>query len=201
MGRMFFQDLFFRGPIHPKNLRAEFLLLLIIGVAACALSLLNTQQTSALLDEFSVNTKEEEHDQWVAIITKWRDQPQVRAWLRVEQLKGQYSDTGTFYRKSRCNSLVQSPQCVTANSGLPDGFNAYAVVQRGTRENGLGELEFLRLEKVNRSCIYTLQFSQISPNYENYRELLGHTKIQSWYCAEALSDADVDNFIQGFDFH
>ena len=195
------RNFFLQVPIRPKNLRPGILLMLIIGLVSCGLSLLNTQQTSSLLDAFSVSTEEEDHHQWVAKVTEWRDQSQVRAWLRVEQLKGQYIDTGTFYRKSRCNSLVQNPRCVIVDSGLPDGFDAYAVVLRETRKNGLGKLEFVRLDKFDRSCVYTLQFSQVSPAYENYRELLGHTKIRAWYCAEALSTAEIDEFVQGFDFY
>ena len=155
---MHFCNFLLRKSVRLKNLRPQILLVLMIGLVSCGLSLINTQQTSSLLDEFSVSTQEEDHHEWAAKVTEWRDDSEVRAWLRVEQLKGQYLDTGTFYRKTSCNSLVQNPHCVISDSNLPDGHDAYAVVLRGTRRNDLGQLEFVRLDKFDRSCVYTLQF-------------------------------------------
>jgi hypothetical protein len=179
------------------KLRLQASIVLFLLFEACALSLLNVEQTSPVLDGLSVTTTEEENDEWIAKETRWRDQSGLRAWLRVEQLKGQYGDTGFFHRRSYLRPLLSEVMV----SDEPAGFNQYDIVDEGIKKNGLGEIEFLHLRNPESDCLFTRQFSPVSPMFENYRELLGHTEIRAWYCAEVLNTADVDKFVRGFDFY
>lgn len=167
--------------------------LLIATLTACAPYPWNIRQTSPLVDGLSVSTREEDNYNWTAKVTLWRDRAETRAWLRVEYLKGQYGSSRMFYIKSLTNSLQQTVR----DSGLLGGYYAYQTVEEGAAKNGIGNVEFVHLKSDSRSCVYTLQYWGASPRYENSTDLLGHTKIESWYCADSLSREDIDSFVKG----
>lgn len=192
----YFQGFVFRGQLSAHVSWTVFFLLLTVTIAACASQRLDVRQTSSLLEDLSVSTQEEEEEKWTAEVTMWSDLSGDRAWLRVEQLKKWQGSTRSFYSNSATNALPYTAR----NAGLPDGYGAYQVIEEGKTRNRIGELIFLRLRNDDRDCVYTLQYWGSTHGYERREEILGYTKIQSWYCAKAIDSEDFDAFVQGLIF-
>ena len=58
--------------------RSIVLSLVTATLTACALSVMNVHQTSPLLDDLAVSTKEEEDHRSKAKVTQWRDRRQFQ---------------------------------------------------------------------------------------------------------------------------
>jgi hypothetical protein len=169
-----------------------------LSLAACVPSAKTVRLDTPLLEGLSVDAKTEDTHKYTTKTTHWRE-PQsgkLKACLRVTSLKDQYMSSGMFFIKTPDNT----PRVGVRDVHLQETLSSINVTEEGDSSNRVGKLQYLRLADSAQQCAYLMQYSGITSGFESREQLLGTTKIEAWYCGDALSQDTVNAFIDSVTF-
>ena len=174
------------------------LLIVFLSLAGCVPSAKTVRLDTPLLEGLSVETDIEDTHKYTTKMTHWREPEsgKLKACLKVTSLKGQYASSGMFFTKARTNT----PRAGIHDVHLEEALSSINVTEEGDSSNRVGKLQYLRLADSAQQCAYLMQYSGITAGFENREQLLGTTRIEAWYCDDALSQDTMNAFFDSVTF-
>ncbi len=174
------------------------LIVVIVFLTACAPSATTVRLETPLLEGLSLEAQTEDRHKYTTKTTHWREPEsgKLKACLKVTSLKGQYASSGVFFIKSPDNT----PRAGVRDVHLEEALSSINVTEEGNSSNRVGKLQYLRLADSAQQCAYLMQYWGITAGYENRERLLGTTRIEAWYCDDALSQDTVNAFFNSVTF-
>jgi hypothetical protein len=174
------------------------LLVVFLSLAGCVPSAKTVRLDTPLLEGLTVEAETDDTHKYTTKMTHWRepDSGKLKACLRVTSLKGQYASSGMFFIKTPDNT----PRAGVHDIHLDEALSSINVTEEGKSSNKVGKLQYLRLADSAQQCAYLMQYSGSTARFENQSQLLGTTKIEAWYCDDALSQDTVNAFIDSVTF-
>jgi hypothetical protein len=169
-----------------------------LSLAGCVPSAKTVRLDTPMLEGLTVEAETDDTHKYTTKTTHWREPEsgELKACLRVTSLKGQYASSGRFFLKAPDNT----PRVSVHDVHLDETLSSINVTEEGDSSNRVGKLQYLRLADSAHQCAYLMQYSGITSGFEDRERLLGTTKIEAWYCDDALSQDTVNAFFDSVAF-